>query len=147
MKLSKISEMRLVICSFGIVALMSIPHFVGASKNRDAAQIVNDFNTVLKAAMTSFTVTDEFPASADWGKLPPELVPFLPSDFTFQQHGVAYRWRRWSLPSGLPNKPSQHTLVGLQVRTDDPQLLGSLICVYQGRLTQLKKDQVTFVIL
>ncbi|MFH1755791.1 MAG: hypothetical protein ABIA59_08830 [Candidatus Latescibacterota bacterium] len=145
--IGKLREFKIVLLIIMVLSALAFPHFVGASKDAIAAKIVCDFNMISKAAMTAYSVNDEFPASGEWGQLPEEFTSYLPHDFKFCYKNVTYRWRCWSLPSGLPKDPSQKVLLGLQVRTEDAQLLNSIVTVYQGRITQLKEDQVTLVIL
>ena len=140
-------EFRLVLLIILVLAFVLVPHVMEACKMAVAAQVVGDFNAVIGAATICYIDKEEYPPSGDWGVIPEDLSLGLPRAFSFNRKGVTYRWRRWCLPSGLPKKPDQTVLVGLQVRTKDPKLLGTIMNVYQGRVVQLTDNQVTFVIL
>ncbi len=130
-----------------ILILMAAPHYVAARKSAHAARIVCDFNMISTATMAAYSEIGELPPNDRWGHVPSELIPYLSAGFKFKHKGVTYRWRRWCLPSGLPERPEQRILLGVQVRTEDARMLNEIIIVYQGRIAQLKEKQITLVIL
>jgi hypothetical protein len=140
-------EMVFVMSIIVIIILLATPHFVTARKCAMAARIVCDFNAIATATMAVYSENGELPPNDSWGKVPDGLVPYLPAGFEFQHNGVSYRWRRWCLPSGLPERPEQRTLLGVQVRTEDERMLNEVVNVYRGRISQLKENQITLVIL
>ena len=130
-----------------IITLLAIPHYVSARDSAQAARVVCDFNMISAASIAAYSEIGELPPNDGWGHVPGELVPYLPAGFDFQYKGVSYRWRRWCLPSGLPERPDQKVLLGVQVRTDDERVLNRIVSVYRGRIAQLKEKQITLVIL
>ncbi len=144
---SRVREWKIAMLVVGILAGIAIPHIFAAGRNDIASQVVCDFNMIIRASMAVYAETEDYPPTSAWGEVPDELMPYLPYNFDFHRRGATYRWRRWCLPAGLPRHPSQRILLGLQVRTDDPVLLNAIVEVYQGRISGLKKNQVTFVIL
>jgi prepilin-type N-terminal cleavage/methylation domain-containing protein len=139
-------ELVVVLSVIGILAAVATPHYMRARRMAVAARIVCDFNTIVKVSMASYAEHEEFPPSANWGEIPTRFASLLPRNFAFRYRGVTYRWRRWSLPSGLPERPDQDVLVGLEVQTKDPRLLASVVGVYQGRVAQVTEKQITMVI-
>lgn len=144
---NRLREWKIVLLILAVLLIVFAPHLFGATKNALAARIVCDFNTIIKASMSAYAENDEFPATCEWGELPEDLAYHLPRNFTFAFEGVEYRWRNWDVPSGLPSDASKKVLVGLQVRTNDADLIARIVDLYRGRLTQLKENQVTLVIL
>ena len=140
-------QLTVVIFIIGTIAAIAAPHFFQASRMAIAARVVSDFNTIHTATVVAYAETGSFPASSDWGQMPPGLVSSLSPGFKFVHGSVSYRWRRWCLPAGMPTRPTQKILLGLQVRTKDRRLLNSIVDVYQGRVNQMKKTQVTLVML
>ncbi len=144
---SRLGEWRIILILLAVIMIIAAPHLFGASKNALAARIVFDFNAVIKASMSSYAEVDRFPPTGEWGQMPEEIGYYLPRNFEFSFDGVEYRWRNWNVPSGLPKSASKKVLVGLQVRLDDADLITRIVGLYRGRLTQIKENQVTLVIL
>jgi hypothetical protein len=140
-------ELGIVLLIAGILGTIALPHVVRAKKAATAALVVGDFNTIVETATMAYAESQSFPPSDKWGRVPPRFRGYLPRGFSFRHGGVEYRWRRWSLPSGLPARPQQKILVGVEVRTKDPHLLEAVMDVYQGRVTHVTATQLTLVIL
>jgi hypothetical protein len=140
-------EIAIVILIIGILGFIALPHFARAKKDATAALIVGDFTRVAESAMMAYAESEVFPPTDKWGRVPPKLRRYLPPGFSFRHGNVEYRWRRWSLPSGLPTRPQQKVLLGLEVRTKDERLLVSLMGVYQGRVAHVTPTQITMIIL
>lgn len=140
-------ELAIVLLVIGTLAAVATPHYMRARRGAVAARIVCDFNTIATAAMAAYSENQVFPVSAEWGQVPAEFAPHFPRSFKFRYRGVIYRWRCWSLPSGLPERPDQDILLGVQVQTKDPRLVQSVVGVYQGRVARLTGTQITLVIL
>jgi hypothetical protein len=130
-----------------ILLVVATPHYVAARKSAMAARIICDFNMISAAAMAAYSEIGELPPNGGWGNVPGELVPYLPARFEFKHNNVSYRWRRWCLPTGLPERPEQKVLLGVQVRTQDARLLDAVLALYRGRISQLRERQITLVIL
>mgnify|MGYP001081748553 CR=1 FL=1 len=140
-------EFAIVLLIAGMLCAMAVPHFTRVKKGVTAAVIVGDFNVVAESAMMAYAVSQSLPPTDRWGRVPPTLRRYLPNGFSFKHAGVEYRWRRWGLPSGLPTRPDQKELLGLEVRTKDAQLLLAVMGVYQGRVAHVTATQITMVIL
>lgn len=139
-------ELMIVITILSIVANIALPKVQKIRRQTEAASVIADVHAVRMAAYDEFAGTQTFPKSGRWGRVPPELVGSLPPGFTFDPGTVTYRWRRWSLPNGLPSRPEQRVLLGLQVRTGDRGLMQSIKGVYRGPLAFGSPTEVTFVI-
>ena len=139
-------ELMIVIAILGILANIAIPKVMEVRRRAQAASVIADYNAVRVAAYDGFAKTGTYPRSSRWGRVPPELVGSLPERFSFRRGDLTYRWRRWSLPNGLPRNPRQTVLLGFQVRTRDRELMKSIKGLYNGPLAYGSSIQVTFVI-
>lgn len=139
-------EMFTALSIFGILLNIALPAGTEIKRRADAAHVVADFHTIRAAAFDQFAETGTFPKSGKWGRVPKELVAALPQGFAFSYKTLTYRWRRWSLPNGLPRKRRQTVLLGLQIRSSDRALIRAIKNLYQGDLAFGKAKQVTLVI-
>lgn len=127
-------ELMVVVTLIGILAAIALPRLSDARRDAQAAQIIGDFHAVRLAAYDAFAGNGAYPATAGWGVVPADLVPSLPANFSFQPQGdIRYRWRRWSLPNGLPQAPDQTELLGLDVEAADPRLIDDVRGLFGGR--------------
>lgn len=85
-------ELLTVMAIIGILAGIALPIFRTSVARADAARVVADVRAVRMAAAEYISQHDAFPASGDWGEVPPELLPFLPDGFSFGYKGVEYAW-------------------------------------------------------
>lgn len=141
-----IVEMTVVLVIIGILANIAIPAGTAVKRRADAARVIADFNTIRAASLDYFAEKGTFPRTGRRGRVPRELVSSLPGGFKFRYRSVTYRWRRWSLPNGLPRNRRQTVLVGLEIRTRDTALLQSIKKLYRGQLAFGRKRKVVFVI-
>lgn len=139
-------ELMIVIVIVGVLANIAIPKVSDMRRRAEAARVVGDFNTVRAAAFNQFADAGTFPRSAGWGRVPSEFAPSLPGGFTFDRDNITYRWRRWSLPNGMPHQPDQTVLLGFQVRTTDQRLMQSIKGLYSGPVAFGSATAVTLVI-
>jgi hypothetical protein len=58
--------------------------------------------------------------------VPPELVQYLPDNYSFLRDGYQLDFENWNLPGGLPGDPGTRTLIGVSIVVDDPNLGGAL---------------------
>ncbi len=139
-------ELMIVITILSIIANIALPKVKQMRRRAEAASVIADLHAVRMAAYDEFAERQTFPKSDGWGQVPAELARSLPRGFTFDRGNVIYRWRRWSLPHGLPLWPQQSVLLGLEVRTGDQELMESIKGVYRGPLAFGSATNVTFVI-
>ena len=141
-------ELMVVVSIVGILATLATPKVVEAMRRAKAAAILSDLNTIRGAALASFQQTSTYPVTGDWGVVPPELVAHLPQDFKFTGNGAQYRWQLWGTVSGGVGVVSGATdvaVIGLGVKSDDPQLLAQVATLAQGAIVPAS-DQLTYII-
>lgn len=141
-----IIEMVVVLTILGVLANIAIPSVQSVRKKAQAAAAIGDFTVIRTAAYDYFADNGLYPRSRGWGQVPPELVGSLPAGFSFVQDGVTFRWRRWSLPNGLPRNRKKTELLGVEVRADDPEVLAAIRNLFQGSKPRGNRNRVTLVI-
>ena len=125
-------EILLVTVIIGILANLAIPYYRDARRKADAAAIIADFNAIKVAAFDGFAKNGTYPASTGWRRVPPALVASLPDGFVFEYGSASYRWRRWATAQGLPRRRNSPALLGVDVRSNDRELIRSIRGVFGG---------------
>lgn len=138
-------ELLVVVVIIGILVNIAIPTLQHAKRKADAARVVSDFNTIRFAAFDTFADIGRFPRAMGWNRVPPEFAGSLPGGFEFRYKNVVYRWRRWSLPNGLPRRRARRALLAVQIRTGDRQLMQAIQNAYKGESFGNRR-RFTFVI-
>jgi len=141
-----IIELLLAMTIMGILTAIAVPNYQYAKLRADAAKVISDFEVIRVAAYDNYAATGLFPKKRGWGAVPPEFVGSLPEGFEFEYKNVRYRWRRWALPNGMPRNRRQEVLLGVQIRTNDADLLRIIKNTYRGAQAQGNNRRVTFVI-
>lgn len=120
-------ELMVVAAIVGILAGLAIPNLRTMITRARAAEIAGDLEVVRVAALNYNGEHHSWPSEAPLGTVPPELVPYLPENFSFSGNGYTLDYEDWSLPSGLPGDPSTRRLIGVSVATDDAELGNALV--------------------
>ncbi len=141
-----IIELLVVLVIMGILANIMVPSYGTIKRRAEAAHILGDMSVIRIAALSAYAATGQFPPTAAWGEVPTQFAETLPNGFDFQYKTAAYRWRRWSLPNGLPADPAQTVLLGLEVQTTDEGLIASVKGLYHGAVAFGTSTQITFVL-
>ena len=141
-----------VVIALVIVALLTniaLPAMSGAKTKARAAAVVGHFNTIRAASYSHFADTGRYPRSSGWGTVPPEFVPILPDNFSFDVDGVRYRWRRWSTATGRRrSRRASRPLVAVQVRVSsgDRALMKAIRGIWRGEEWRGNNTRTTLVI-
>ncbi len=140
-------EMLVVTVIIGILANIAFPLFGDIRLKAQAARIIADVHTIEIAALNQFSDTGVHPRNGRSGTPPAAFVPYLPDGFSFRtEDGTRYRWRRYSLPNGLPRRRNQNVLIGVQVNTSNRDLMDKIKNLYGGETTQATARKIVFVI-
>lgn len=129
------------------LARIAVPQMQELTLRARAAEVVGAIRTVEVAVMNHYASDHYWPDDAWPGEVPPELVEELPDGFSFQRGAYELDWENWRLPDGLPRHPQTRVLLGVSVKTDDPDL-GNAISdlVGDGRGHFTLDDSYTFVL-
>lgn len=120
-------EMLVSVAIVGILAGLAIPNMKTVLLRARATQLAGDMEVVRTATLNFNGDKHSWPAEAGPGVVPPELVGYLPADYSFDRDGYQLDFENWSLPGGLPGDPSTKTLIGVSVVVTDPQLGNALV--------------------
>jgi prepilin-type N-terminal cleavage/methylation domain-containing protein len=139
-------ELVMTMAIVTILASLALP--VGREMRRRAVatKVIGDFSVIRTAAYSYASEAGVYPANGKWGQVPAALVSSLPDGFEFEYGGATYRWRRWSLPNGMPKRATQTVLLGVQIKSSDKRLITAIKNLYHGPQAYGKKKQVTLVI-
>jgi prepilin-type N-terminal cleavage/methylation domain-containing protein len=139
-------ELVMTMAIVSILASLALP--VGREMRRRAVatKVIGDFDVIRTAAYSYASESGVYPKNGTWGQAPTEFLPSLPDGFEFQYGGAQYRWRRWSLPNGMPKKATQTVLLGVQIKSSDKRLITAIKNLYHGPQAFGKAKQVTLVI-
>ena len=144
-------ELMVVVSIVGILATLATPKVLEAMRRAKAAAIVSDLTTIRGAALASFQQTNAYPVTANWGDVPPELLPHLPQGFKFSGNGADYRWQLWGTTAGdagVVDPTSGGTdvaVIAIGIKSDDALLLAQVAALTQGAIVPAS-DGLTFVI-
>ncbi len=120
-------ELLVVAAIIGILAGLAIPNLKTMIQRARAADVAGTMDVVKVAALNFNANAHSWPAETPLGVIPPDLVSYLPANFSFQHDGYEIDYENWSLPGGLPGDPSTTTLIGVSVTVTDPQLGNALL--------------------
>lgn len=127
-------ELLVVITILGILSSIAIPTVHDAKLKADAVHVIADFSAIRVAAHDNFADEGVYPRNGRWGQVPATFVGSLPRGFAFSYKSAMYRWRRWSLPNGLPRCRSARALLGLEIRSNDRDLIKAIKNGYRGEM-------------
>ena len=139
-------ELLITLLIIGILANLAYPALNHMRRRAQAAHMVGDFGVVRIAALDHYAASGNYPATSGWGQIPPELATSLPSGFSFTYGDATYRWHRWSLPDGSPADPSQTVLLGLDVHSEDVDLMAALASEFRGGTAFGTPTEITLVV-
>ena len=124
-------ELIVVLAVVSILTRIALPHFEEAVIRARAVAALGDVEVVRTAAANYHARTNEWPAEAPVGQVPPELVNDLPEGFSFDRGQYQLDWDRFSLPLGLATWPESRMLLGVSVATPD-EMLGNAVAALVG---------------
>lgn len=120
-------ELLVVAAIIGILAGLAIPNLRTVLVRARAAELAGDLEVVRVATQNFNGQNHAWPAEAPAGSVPPELVPYLPENYSFNRNGYDLDYENWTLPGGLPGDPGTRTLVGVSVVVPDAMLGNALV--------------------
>lgn len=120
-------ELLVVAAIVGILAGLAIPNLRTVLLRARATELAGDMEVVRTAALSYNGDHHSWPAETGPGAIPSGLAEYLPDNYSFRRNGYQLDFENWSLPGGLPGDPSTHTLIGVSVVVEDPNLSGALV--------------------
>ena len=119
---STIVEAVTVMLLVSIITRIAIPQMQDVLTRARATEIRASFSVVEEAATRLSVGNHPWPADADAGVVPPELVDNLPPGFSFDRERYQLDWENWMLPEGMPGDSTVQRLIGISVTTSDRSL-------------------------
>lgn len=143
-----ITELLIAVLVIGILFRIATPAYARYMYMARAARVIAEIHAVRVAAYAYNADTGGWPADVSRGIVPPELVPYLGSGFSFDRDTYLLDWDHWVLPDGTPSRPETGTLVGVSLTTADPAF-GAAFVELLGENTARAtiEDHFTFVII
>jgi prepilin-type N-terminal cleavage/methylation domain-containing protein len=139
-----IVELLTVVIVIGVLAGIAILKYIDLTARARTAQAVGDLQAVQMAAYGYFYETGHWPGEVGEGSVPPELVAYLPKNFTFSRLDYQLDWDNLSPPGGGPSAGIQ---VGVVVTSDNPRLQAAMASNLGSRLPfLLVGNTLTFII-
>lgn len=120
-------ELMVVAAIVGILAGLAIPNLRTVLMRARATELAGDMDVVRTAVLSYNGERHTWPAESAAGSIPGGLEDYLPEGYSFQRNGYQLDFENWSLPGGLPGDPSTHTLIGVSVVVQDPNLSNALV--------------------
>jgi len=119
-------ELLMVVTIIGILVRIALPSLQAFRRKAEAAKVVGDFEAVRIAAYNYNADTDLWPPEAAAGRVPRQLVNYLPRGFSFTKAGYQLDWDYWIRARGTSRYPATGILIGISVTTRD-RLLGQAV--------------------
>jgi prepilin-type N-terminal cleavage/methylation domain-containing protein len=114
-------ELLTVMVVMGLLASIAILKYIDLTRTAYAAKVAAEFVTVRLAAYNyEADHNNQWPAETGPGVIPPELVPYLPRNFTFTTTTYQLDWDNEG-PGGDPYQ------LAISLSTTDPRLLNALV--------------------
>jgi type II secretory pathway pseudopilin PulG len=138
-------ETMIVVAIIGILVNLAVPAYMESRRRAEVASILGDYQVVRAAVSDYFLAHREWPAGAEPGEMPPELVDYL-GDRVHWSTPHVYDYDYFADEAGNPTQPEAGVLVGFSLRDADPRLIALIEGARPGPLTQTWGNGVTFVI-
>ncbi|HKV74559.1 MAG TPA: prepilin-type N-terminal cleavage/methylation domain-containing protein [Gemmatimonadales bacterium] len=118
-----IVELWTVMIIIGILAAIAILKYIDL-KNTARTSEISAAIGVIRVAAYAYEADHQYqyPAESGPGIIPPELLPYLPTNFSFEHPDYTLDWDNFT-GSG-PGAPYQ---IGVTVTTTDPRLMGKIL--------------------
>jgi len=113
-------ELLVVIVVLGILSSLAILKYIDLTRHAMTSRIVGEFVAVRLAAYNfEADNNNQWPAEVGPGVEPPELTPYLPAGFSFNNPNYMLDWE--NLGAGGPY------LVGVTMSTSDARLMNAVV--------------------
>jgi prepilin-type N-terminal cleavage/methylation domain-containing protein len=137
-------ELLVVMIVIGILAGIALLKYIDLRHRARAAAVAADLETVRLAGYGAWYEHNEWPGEAGPGQVPPVLVSYLPTNFSFDRGEYTLDWENLAPPGGGPSAGMQ---IGIVVTTASPRLRQALAQSLGNKLPfTVVGETLTFVI-
>lgn len=116
-------ELLVVMIVMGILAGLALLKYMDLKHRAMSAQAVADLHSIRLAGYSAWYETGTWPAEAGAGVVPPDLAPYLATNFTFAKPEYTLDWENFVPPSGGPSGGMQ---LGVVLTSSNPRLTSAL---------------------
>ena len=124
------AELMIVMLVIAILAGMMTMRYIELKHRALTAQATSDMENVRLAAFTKFYDTGQWPAAAGPGVVPPELVPYLGTGFSFIRKDYTLEFENFVPPGGGTSATYQ---VAIRFSSTNQNLVNTMIQVVGHR--------------
>lgn len=115
-------ELLVTLVVLGVLASIAILKYIDLTRTAYAAKLAGEFTTIRLAAYNfEADHNNVWPAEVGPGVVPPELIPYLPSGFSFSYPTYTLDWDNFTAGGGGAYQ------LGISCSTPDPQFMNSLV--------------------
>ena len=119
-------ELLIAMVVIGLLASIAVLKYIDLSRTAYAAKIAGEFVTIRLAAYNyEADHNNSWPSDQGPGVVPPEMVPYLPEQFSFAQPTYDLDWDNRS-PSTDPYQ------LAISITTTDTRLMNALVQTLSG---------------
>ncbi|MBT8398578.1 MAG: prepilin-type N-terminal cleavage/methylation domain-containing protein [Gemmatimonadetes bacterium] len=136
-------ELLTVAVLLAILAAIALPMFRDTVHNARAANILGDVRVVQIAYSNLLADNPTWTRNGGWGRVPPDLAPYLPEGFNFQTEMAVYRWVRLR-PRASPWGVGSAMLWVRPVRNLRPRLVDKLARMANQTMIIKRRNDVRF---
>jgi prepilin-type N-terminal cleavage/methylation domain-containing protein len=124
------AELMVVMLVISILAGMMVMRYIELKHRALTAQATSDMETIRLAAYTKFYDTGQWPSAAGPGVVPPELVPYLGTGFSFTRKEYTLEFENFVPPGGGSSVTYQ---VAVRFSSSNQNLVNTMIQVVGHR--------------
>ena len=140
-----IIELLTVMIVIGLLAGIALLKYIDLRHRARATAAAADLRAIRLAAYNAWYETGTWPADASAGVVPPGLVQYLGTGFTFAKPEYTLDWENFVPPGGGPSGGMQ---LGVVVTAADPRLQAALVQTLGNKLPFINVGgTLTFVII
>jgi len=124
------AELMVVLLVIAILAGMMVMRYIELKHRALTAQATSDMENVRLAAFTKFYDTGQWPSGAGPGVVPPELVPYLGSGFSFARRDYTLEFENF-VPAGGGSSATYQ--IAIKFTSTNQNLVNTMIQVVGDR--------------
>ena len=137
-------EILIAMLVMAILAGMMVMRYIELKHRALTAQATADMENVRLAAFTKFYDTGQWPSAPGPGVVPPELVPYLGTGFSFSRPDYTLEFENFVPPSGGTSSTYQ---IAIRFSSNNQNLVNTMIQVVGDRAPYLVLGNSVAVVL
>jgi prepilin-type N-terminal cleavage/methylation domain-containing protein len=139
-----LAEILIAMLVMAILAGMMVMRYIELKHRALTAQATADMENVRLAAFTKFYDTGQWPSAPGPGVVPPELVPYLGTGFSFSRPDYTLEFENFVPPSGGTSSTYQ---IAIRFSSNNQNLVNTMIQVVGDRAPYLVLGNSVAVVL